>query len=255
MGRILRKPELKTEAVRYAKIGEDVILNCHVQSLSEGTKITWTKNNNPVSRENMKHRIIHNAGHYHFTSDLIIYNVEETDFTNYGCFASNEVGTDYKVFPLMVEEETDYLTIIITTNTIIGVIILALIIVYHKKKKRKPEHSELPRFQKEVLPPIYKGKDPSVFNELLLDKGMHEEYLEMTKEYFDNVKNNEKVKELRIVNKFTITYYLVNEQNVYSLVLYHTNHTSKGGLSRKKENKKDVNSIFTIFQCIHSFMH
>jgi hypothetical protein len=199
--RILRKPEVKTEAVRYAKIGEDVILNCHVQSLSEGTKITWAKNNNPVSRDNMKLRIIHNVGHYHFTSDLIIYNVEETDFTNYGCFASNEVGTDYKVFSLMVEEETDYLTIIITTNTIIGVIILAVIIVYHKKKKRKPEDAELPRFQKEVLPPIYKGKDPSVFNELLLDKGMHEEYLEMTKEYFDNVKNNEKIKDLRIVSK------------------------------------------------------
>jgi len=99
----------------------------------------------------------------------------------------------------MLEEETDYLTIAITSNTIVGVIILAIIIVYHKKKKRKPEKSELPQFQREVLPPIYKGKDPSVFNELLLEKGMHEEYVEMPQEYFDNVKNTEKVRNLRIV--------------------------------------------------------
>jgi len=197
--RILRKPEIVTEPVRYAKIGEDVILTCKVESLSETTKITWTKNNNPVNNENMKHRIIHNDGQYHFTSDLILYNVEESDFTNYGCFASNDVGTEYKVFPLMLEEETDYLTIAITSNTIVGVIILAIIIVYHKKKKRKPEKSELPQFQREVLPPIYKGKDPSVFNELLLEKGMHEEYVEMPQEYFDNVKNTEKVRNLRIV--------------------------------------------------------
>lgn len=197
--RILREPEIVTEPVRYAKIGEDVILACKVESLSEATKITWTKNNNPVNNENMKHRIIHNDGLYHFTSDLIVYNVQESDFTNYGCFASNEVGSEYKVFPLMVEEETDYLTIAITSNTIVGVIILVVIIVYHKKKKRKPEKYELPQFQREVLPPIYKGKDPNVFNELLLEKGMHEEYVEMPKEYFDNVKNMEKVENLRIV--------------------------------------------------------
>merc|ERR1712076_254325 len=70
---------------------------------------------------------------------------------------------------------------------------------WRKKKKRKPEKYELPQFQREVLPPIYKGKDPSVFNELLLEKGMHEEYVEMPKEYFDNVKNTEKVENLRIV--------------------------------------------------------
>merc|ERR1712013_524611 len=37
--RILRKPEIVTEPVRYAKIGEDVILACKVESLSETTKI------------------------------------------------------------------------------------------------------------------------------------------------------------------------------------------------------------------------
>merc|ERR1712072_796175 len=197
--RILRKPEIMMEPVRYAKIGENVILACKVESLSEATKITWTKNNNPVNNENMKHRIIHNDGLYHLTSDLILYNVEESEFTNYGCFASNEVGSEYKVLPLMLEEETDYLTIAITTNTMVGVIILVVVIVYHKKKKRKPEKYELPQFQSEVLPPIYKGKDQIVFNELLLEKGMHEEYVEMPKEYFDNAKNMEKEENLRIV--------------------------------------------------------
>eukprot|EP00092_Neocalanus_flemingeri_P000447 GFUD01000476.1.p1 GENE.GFUD01000476.1~~GFUD01000476.1.p1 ORF type:complete len:622 (-),score=168.19 GFUD01000476.1:456-2087(-) len=196
--RIMRKPNIFTETVKYAKIGDDVILQCRVESLSNNTKVTWTKNNEPIDREHVKHKILHTDGLYQFASDLIIYNIEERDFTNYGCFSSNEVGTDYKVFPLEEEEESDYVTIAITINTIVGIIILVFLLIYHNKKKRSANRAELPTVQRQVLPPIYRGNDPSVFNELLLDKGMHEEYLHISKEYFDNNKV-EKVKDLRIV--------------------------------------------------------
>merc|ERR1711963_290270 len=134
--------------------------------------------------------VIQNKEKHEFTSSLIIYNIENSDFAEYGCFAANEIGTDFKVITLVKEEESNTITVILTTNTLVGAFI-----IYHKKRKKDKEKPILPTVQKEVLQPIFKGKDQSVLEELLLNKGMHEEYLHMTKEYFDNVTNTEKDKE------------------------------------------------------------
>ena len=60
----------------------------------------WTKNDQPIGQESPKHRVLFSEGLHQFASDLIIYKVDHTDFANYGCFSSNEVGSDYKVLPL-----------------------------------------------------------------------------------------------------------------------------------------------------------
>jgi len=199
-----------TESVKHAKIDDDVILQCRVESLSNNTKVTWTKNDEPIDRQQVKHRVLHTDNLYQFASDLIIYNVQEDDFTNYGCFSSNEVGTDYKVFPLEKEEDkTEYIPMALSINTIVGVIILVFIIIHHKRKNREPERIHIPEqlqrqgghevqnFQREILPPIYRGDDPTVFQELLLDRRMHEDNHGMGKEYFNN-KCIIKERELRI---------------------------------------------------------
>jgi hypothetical protein len=209
--RIMRKPAVFTESVKHAKIDDDVILQCRVESLSNNTKVTWTKNDEPIDREEVKHRILHTDNLYQFASDLIIYNVEEDDFTNYGCFSSNEVGTDYKVFPLEKEEDkNDYISMALSINTIVGIIILVFIIIYHKRKNREPERIAIPErlqrqgghevqnLRREILPPIYRAEDPTVFQEPLLLREMHEDYHDMTKEYF-NTKCMIKEKDLRIV--------------------------------------------------------
>jgi len=192
---IMRKPTVNLDEERLAKLGEDVILNCEVDSFSKNTKLTWTKNKIPVEKNMVKHRVIQNKEKHEFTSSLIIYNIENSDFAEYGCFAANEIGTDFKVITLVKEEESNTITVILSTNTLVGAFILLAVVIYHKKRKKDKEKPILPTVQKEVLQPIFKGKDQSVLEELLLNKGMHEEYLHMTKEYFDNVTNTEKDKE------------------------------------------------------------
>merc|ERR1711902_397101 len=56
----------------------------------------------------------------------------------------------------------------------------------------------LPQLDRAVLPPIYRGEDPTVFDEVLLKDGMTENYGSISNEYYDNSKNEKKI-DLRIV--------------------------------------------------------
>jgi len=193
--KIKRKPEVTVDDVRYATLGDDVILQCQVKSLSKDTSLVWVKDNVPMKSDKTKHRIIESDQGYDFASDLIIYGIKKEDFGNYGCFAANDVGSDQKMLPLIEEEESNYLTTILTVNTVVGAVILFFVIVYHKFKKKSRGRSELPELEKEA--PIC--KDPTVFDELILDNGMHEEYGSISKEYFDNIQNTERSRDLRII--------------------------------------------------------
>merc|ERR1712098_932167 len=111
------------------------ILQCRVNSLSSNTKVTWTKNDQPIDKESPKHHVLFSDGVFQFASDLIIYKVEQTDFANYGCFSTNEVGTDYKVVSLQEEEKFNFLTASLGINTVVGSILLLCVIIYKKRKK------------------------------------------------------------------------------------------------------------------------
>jgi len=190
--KILRKPEVFTESVKLAKMEEDVILQCRVHSLSHNTEVSWTKDNQPIDQDSSKHRILFTDGHYQFASDLIVYKVEKSDFTNYGCFSTNEVGTDYKIIPLEEEaEEYDFVAITLTINSVVGILLLVCIVIYHKRKNRMQEgHEEDDRqgrrnVGRDDLPPIYRREGESVIQELLLDRRMHEDYHENISDNFD----------------------------------------------------------------------
>jgi len=183
-----------TESEKQAKVGEDVILQCRVSSLSHNTKVSWTKNDQPIDKESPKHHILFSDGINNYASDLIIYNVEQTDFTNYGCFSSNEVGTDYKVLPLTEEkDEYDFLSLMLSINTFVGVILLVIIVIYHKRKNSMQERLEVearleqgrPNVGRNILPPIYREEDTIAIQELLLDRRMHEDYHEFNQEYLN----------------------------------------------------------------------
>merc|ERR1719422_1676334 len=186
--RELRKPEVFTESVKQARVGEDVILQCRVNSLSSNTRVTWTKNDQPIDKESSKHHILFSDGVFQFASDLIIYKVEQTDFANYGCFSTNEVGTDYKVVSLQEEEKFNFLTASLGINTVVGSILLLCIIIYKKRKsiktRRNKEELERPKIEGQILPPPYRREDPAVTGELLFDRRIHEDYLEINQEFF-----------------------------------------------------------------------
>lgn len=83
------------------------------------------------------------------------------------------------------------MTVVISVNTVIALVILAGISLWSRRERilkmiRRGNQNEprLPVVQREVLPPIYKGRDHSVFEELLLDSGMGErDYLKLSGEY------------------------------------------------------------------------
>jgi hypothetical protein len=192
--KIFKKPAVFTESEKQAKVGEDVILQCRVSSLSHNTKVSWTKNDQPIDKESPKHHILFSDGINNYASDLIIYNVEQSDFTNYGCFSTNEVGTDYKVLPLREEEdEYDFFSLILSINTCVGVILLVIIVIYHKRKNCMQERLEVearleqgrPNVGRNILPPIYTEEDTTAIQELLLDRRMHEDYHKFNQEFLN----------------------------------------------------------------------
>jgi len=192
---LLRKPVVFTESIKHAKVGEDVILQCRVDSFSNITKVTWTKNDQPIGQESPKHRVLFSEGLHQFASDLIIYKVDHTDFANYGCFSSNEVGSDYKVLPLQQEEDEHmYLSASLGINSVVGIIIIVCIVIYKKrnnnKERRSEEDSRMPNMERHVLPPPYRKEDPNATRGLLFDRKMHEDYLQVNQEYLNININN-----------------------------------------------------------------
>merc|ERR1719410_1404288 len=199
--RLLRPPTVLTVQQKTASVGDDVILHCQVFSLDNNTKINWTRNNDPVRLDGTKYRalpLVNDERTSTFTSDLVIFNIQPSDFGSYGCFAQNEIGTDHKLFLLEEEQKTDWIAIIISINTIVAVTILAAVILWSKRKtiskwirEGSRRDRELPVVQRDVLPPIYSGKDDSIFEELLLGSGMGEkEYLRLSSEYHDRPPND-----------------------------------------------------------------
>jgi len=75
--------------------GGDLALTCLVDSLSNHTAIVWTKGDEIVDTNSERIKVNEDHKGREFTSDLIITDVESSDFGHYGCFAVNEVGKDY----------------------------------------------------------------------------------------------------------------------------------------------------------------
>ena len=75
---LLRRPVIYTEIVRAARRGQDVILTCLVDSLSEHTAIMWTKDDVPLAvAGSSRLRVINTHQGREFNSDLLISNMGE----------------------------------------------------------------------------------------------------------------------------------------------------------------------------------
>merc|ERR1711963_801646 len=172
-------------------VGVSKSLQCHVQSLDTKTKVTWTRNNVPVDKDTMRIRRLGHGNYY----DLVIYNVKESDFTKYGCFAENSVGHDYKMIELELPLGPSIIHTVAYSISVTSVIVFIFYMVWTKRGeilkrlplRGQPDRPELPVVQIDVIAPIYRGNDLAVF-EQLLNNGMDEkEYLRIQEEYFDNL--------------------------------------------------------------------
>ena len=73
-------------------------------SAGNDDSISWDKNGIPIPKKDKRYdiRVIDTENEY--ISELFIGNSEESDFSKYGCKATNEIGSDYAV--INMEEES-----------------------------------------------------------------------------------------------------------------------------------------------------
>jgi len=132
---LIRKPVIFTESFRKGNEGQDVILQCRVDSISNKTTILWTKNDTPLVIDNIRFKVVHTKEGREQQSDLLISKLETSDFGHYGCFAANEVGKDYKTVVLINESDVDIMSYAIGISVAGGVAVLLAVYLYYRVKK------------------------------------------------------------------------------------------------------------------------
>ena len=120
---------------RKGNEGQDVILQCRVDSISNKTTILWTKNDTPLVIDNIRFKVVHTREGREQQSDLLISKLETNDFGHYGCFAANEVGKDYKTVVLINESDVDIMSYAIGISVAGGVAVLLAVYLYYRVKK------------------------------------------------------------------------------------------------------------------------
>ena len=92
------------------------------------TGVVWAKKDQPIAADSYPFKIVesHDNMNLEISSELIIIKADAEDFTSYGCFASNELGSDYQMIEI-VEETDSYLTITLIVNISGGLLILLIV--------------------------------------------------------------------------------------------------------------------------------
>lgn len=128
-----------------ARVGESALLLCKVDYASDNTSIMWTRvaqnsaDFNLVSYQGRRTRqsfVKQEDGSTSVLSQLIIPEVTEEDFSAFGCFAQNELGSDLKLVELKNLDNTiTWVVLIATTNLLLLMAVLAVVLLYRYKKK------------------------------------------------------------------------------------------------------------------------
>jgi len=132
---LIRKPVIFTEATRKGNEGQDIILQCRVDSISNKTTILWTKDDVPLVIDNVRLKEVRYSEGREQQSDLLISKLETEDFGRYGCFAANEVGKDYKTITLINTNDVNIMSYAIGISVAAGVLVLLSVYFYYRIKK------------------------------------------------------------------------------------------------------------------------
>ena len=110
--------------LRKAKIGEDIILTCMVDSLSNMTTIFWTRNDRPILN-NQRYNVVETIKGREYKTDLVIRNLQSEDFGSYGCLAANEVGKDFAPVSIVSVSDIDIATVVgIAIPILVGLLVV-----------------------------------------------------------------------------------------------------------------------------------
>jgi len=137
---IVTKPTIKSAKEQFGRLKTRVRLECCVSSAANNNSISWDKNGIPITLRNEKYDIRVIDKEYEYVSELFIENSADSDFSSYGCKATNEIGSDYLVINLAeekIEESFDVLYIVIGIFAIVIILLLlTLFIVLCKRRNR-----------------------------------------------------------------------------------------------------------------------
>jgi len=137
---IVTKPTIVSDKNQVGKLGERIRLECRIVSAGNDDSISWDKNGIPISMEDKRYdiRVIDTENEY--ISELFIQSSEASDFSNYGCKATNEIGSDYTVIKMEEEKNEESLDILYIVIGIFAIVILLLLltlaIVLFKRRNR-----------------------------------------------------------------------------------------------------------------------
>ena len=170
-----RKPILETRQTKTAVRGRTVLLNCRVRNLFQDVEVVWAKQGLPLVN-NIKFKIVESYDEIKMvkSSDLIITNIEDEEFTNYSCFASNELGSDYKMIEVVEETSDSQLTITLFVNIISGLVIFLILgLLWLRRRRSNVVHMEEEKMKNSDNlnnQKIFKNVDRSVFDQMLIRK-------------------------------------------------------------------------------------
>lgn len=166
-----RKPRIQAETTKTAGRGKDVLLSCRVSNAFPGTEVVWANKDLPLEIVGDKFNIVeaHNEDTYEISSDLIITKLGPEDFKEYGCFASNELGSEYLTVELVEETSSSHFAITVVVNLLGAVAILILLVWLWLRRRRSNVEFMEEQKRRAYLnhPEIYKNKDKGVLDKLL----------------------------------------------------------------------------------------
>jgi len=125
---------------QVGRLGDRIRLECRIASAANNNSISWDKNGIPIAIEKEKYdiRVIDKEDEY--VSELFIENSDESDFSSYGCKATNEIGSDYVVINMEEEKNGDSFDVLYIVIGIFAIVILlllvTLVIVLSKRRNR-----------------------------------------------------------------------------------------------------------------------
>jgi len=166
-----RKPRIEAEHSKTTQKGKDVLLSCKVRNSFPGTDMVWANKGQPLEIISDKFRVVKYSSddNYEISSDLVITQVGAEDFKEYGCFASNELGSDYQTIELVEETSNTSFLITLIVNLLGGlVIIMVCVWLWLRRRKSSVELMEEQKRRNYLNnSDIYKNVDKGVFDKLL----------------------------------------------------------------------------------------
>ena len=153
---LLRAPQLLLESVKTASMGSDVVFNCQVVGpVSPDTTLLWLRGEEPVGEESEHIRLISSPEGL----GLLLKGVTQKDLGRWGCFSSNEVGTDYKEIELM-EESNNLVRLALFLNILAAISLFSVVLVCKRLRRGNVELMEKEKLKvqlEEEERPILKG--------------------------------------------------------------------------------------------------